>query len=301
MNTPQPPPVFSDDGMWWWDGRTWQPAVSPDGRWRWDGWQWRPAPVQAVPGQSVSQPAVGDKPASRAMPRLPGRVIKVGALAAAVVALVGIGSLLLTHMHTQVLSPQMVSRPGYTLQVPAGWSWYRQNDAVRPCGVALRPVPPTVGRVPDSIVCGPHQEGSDDYYAIFVYTGISLDYLSFKPPIPLTTPGYDSKIPFAFPGATKGQEVECTDVGTLPMWCWHIPGGQQSDSVDRDPPLCGSETLDPTQRPANIQQIGRYVSVSHGGRDYLIVLGGYHVPARGFPDPYCSGFYQLLKSWKWQG
>src|SRR5260370_12271643 len=35
-----PPPTFSPDGYWWWDGAGWQPAVSPDRRWRWDGRAW---------------------------------------------------------------------------------------------------------------------------------------------------------------------------------------------------------------------------------------------------------------------
>src|SRR5713226_2396379 len=35
-----PPPTFSPDGHWWWDGAGWQPAVSPDRRWRWDGRAW---------------------------------------------------------------------------------------------------------------------------------------------------------------------------------------------------------------------------------------------------------------------
>jgi hypothetical protein len=35
-----PPPTFSADGYWWWDGAAWQPAVSPDRRWRWDGRAW---------------------------------------------------------------------------------------------------------------------------------------------------------------------------------------------------------------------------------------------------------------------
>jgi hypothetical protein len=35
-----PPPAFSADGYWWWDGAAWQPAISPDRRWRWDGRAW---------------------------------------------------------------------------------------------------------------------------------------------------------------------------------------------------------------------------------------------------------------------
>ena len=35
-----PPPTFSADGYWSWDGAAWQPAISPDRRWRWDGRAW---------------------------------------------------------------------------------------------------------------------------------------------------------------------------------------------------------------------------------------------------------------------
>lgn len=267
----------------------------------------------------MPQPTVEHNPAGRAVPSLPARAIKVGAPAAAVLALVAIGSLMLVHM----LSPQRVSGSGYAFQVPAGWRWFRPtDDPVRSCGVAqtfrvqrvqgkwkaidtaLHPILPDVNWMPDSIVCGPHQEGSEEFYGIFVYVGISLDMISFKPPPPWATPGYDSKIPFAFPGGTKGQEAECSDVGTFPMFCWHIPGKQQSDSVDRNPPLCGPEDVDPAQLPVNtgvrFNGIGRFVSVSHASRDYLIVLGGYHVPVSGFPELYCSSFYQLLKSWTWE-
>jgi hypothetical protein len=47
MGTPSQPgapgPVFSPDGMWWWDGASWKPAISPDGLWRWNGRAWEPA------------------------------------------------------------------------------------------------------------------------------------------------------------------------------------------------------------------------------------------------------------------
>ena len=41
-----PPPSqtrFSADGMWWWDGAEWRPAISPDRLWRWNGAGWEPA------------------------------------------------------------------------------------------------------------------------------------------------------------------------------------------------------------------------------------------------------------------
>jgi hypothetical protein len=34
---------FSQDGLWWWDGHQWRPAVSQDGRWRWNGQEWVPS------------------------------------------------------------------------------------------------------------------------------------------------------------------------------------------------------------------------------------------------------------------
>jgi hypothetical protein len=37
------PRQFSPDGLWWWDGAQWRPAISPDGLWRWDGRTWVPA------------------------------------------------------------------------------------------------------------------------------------------------------------------------------------------------------------------------------------------------------------------
>jgi hypothetical protein len=40
---PTPQTRFSADGLWWWDGAEWKPAVSPDRLWRWNGRDWEPA------------------------------------------------------------------------------------------------------------------------------------------------------------------------------------------------------------------------------------------------------------------
>jgi hypothetical protein len=34
--------MLSQDGMWWWNGQQWVPALSPDGAYRWDGAAWVP-------------------------------------------------------------------------------------------------------------------------------------------------------------------------------------------------------------------------------------------------------------------
>src|SRR5436309_16080089 len=31
---------LSADGIWWWNGRRWVPAVTEDGLWKWDGARW---------------------------------------------------------------------------------------------------------------------------------------------------------------------------------------------------------------------------------------------------------------------
>ena len=42
---------YSPDGLWWWDGSQWRPAVSADRMWRWDGQRWVPnAPMQPAGG-----------------------------------------------------------------------------------------------------------------------------------------------------------------------------------------------------------------------------------------------------------
>jgi hypothetical protein len=50
---------FSADGLWWWDGADWKPAVSPDRLWRWNGLAWEPAaPGYATKGSGVGR-AIG--------------------------------------------------------------------------------------------------------------------------------------------------------------------------------------------------------------------------------------------------
>jgi len=36
----QPRRRLSADGIWWWNGRRWVPAVTEDGLWKWDGARW---------------------------------------------------------------------------------------------------------------------------------------------------------------------------------------------------------------------------------------------------------------------
>ena len=57
--TPSPPGQFSPDGLWWWDGTEWRPAISPDGTWRWDGRAWVPAAqVAAARGRGAGGTAL---------------------------------------------------------------------------------------------------------------------------------------------------------------------------------------------------------------------------------------------------
>src|ERR1700682_791351 len=44
-----PPPGWSADGNWFWDGGQWNDAVSADGRWRFDGRDWLPFQGQRSP------------------------------------------------------------------------------------------------------------------------------------------------------------------------------------------------------------------------------------------------------------
>ena len=51
-----PQSQFSPDGLWWWTGSEWKPAISPDRRWRWNGAAWVPLAVQQMP--QAQDPAV---------------------------------------------------------------------------------------------------------------------------------------------------------------------------------------------------------------------------------------------------
>src|SRR5579864_5350935 len=57
MNTsgeaPTPQTRFSADGLWWWDGAEWKPAVSADRLWRWNGHDWEPAPGSGTKGSGI--------------------------------------------------------------------------------------------------------------------------------------------------------------------------------------------------------------------------------------------------------
>ncbi|MGH7763834.1 MAG: hypothetical protein ACREOM_05385 [Candidatus Dormibacteraceae bacterium] len=52
----RPPPAaqtrFSADGLWWWNGAEWKPAISPDRLWRWNGQAWEPS-VAAAKGAGI--------------------------------------------------------------------------------------------------------------------------------------------------------------------------------------------------------------------------------------------------------
>ena len=49
--------TFSQDGLYWWDGQAWRPAVSQDGRFRWTGTGW-----VAIPAPTVAQPTAWTRP-----------------------------------------------------------------------------------------------------------------------------------------------------------------------------------------------------------------------------------------------
>jgi hypothetical protein len=293
MSTPPSGPVFSDDGMWWWDGQSWQPAVSPDGRMRWDGRQWQPIGGQSIDAQPVPQRSPDG--ATRAIPaRLP-RFIKLGAGAAAIVVAVALGSFLLTRAP----APQIASGSGYTIQVPSGWHVGHPNPN---CTSAFAPY-----QKPEIALCVPYQEGSELVYSIEVYVGFSIDAVNFKPTPPLATPGFGARKSLAFPGSTRSEEISCENplAGShdgFPLWCWRVPGGQQSDSLNGVSSLCGPEAPNPDPSVnGRFIQLERIVSASHASHDYLIVISGYHAPRAGFPVQYCRDFYQVLQSWKWQG
>ncbi|HUY74357.1 MAG TPA: hypothetical protein VMW11_07580 [Candidatus Dormibacteraeota bacterium] len=50
---------FSADGLWWWDGAEWKPAVSPDRLWRWNGQAWEPAASGSAHRRSGIGAAIG--------------------------------------------------------------------------------------------------------------------------------------------------------------------------------------------------------------------------------------------------
>lgn len=50
---------FSADGLWWWDGAEWKPAVSPDRLWRWNGQAWEPAAAGSARQGSGVGAAIG--------------------------------------------------------------------------------------------------------------------------------------------------------------------------------------------------------------------------------------------------
>lgn len=295
MSTPPSGPAFSDDGVWWWDGQAWQPAVSPDGRMRWDGRQWQPIAGQSIAGQPIPQGSPDDSTVGRTIPTVLPRLIKVGAAAAAIVALVAIGSLILTR----VLSPTVLTGSGYTVQMPQGWRLYTADAQ---CVAAF-----SRGPASDIHLCVPYVDGSNQSYSITVYVGVSLDAINFKPQGSLKTPGFGQRIPITFPGSARSEEISCdawygSQPTADPWWCWRVPGGQQSDSVTSDSPLCGVETLNPDLTVGSqFFQLERLVSASHASRDYLVVLTGNHAPKAGFPEQYCRDFYRMLQSWKWQG
>jgi hypothetical protein len=293
MSTPQSGPVLSDDGMWWWDGQTWQPAVSADGRLRWDGRQWQPIPGQPMDGQLGAQRS-SNATLGRTSPLVPTRLIKVGAAALAIVIIVVSGSLLLTRKS----SPQIASGTGYTIQIPSGWHVGHPNPN---CTSAFAPY-----QKPEIALCVPYQEGSELVYSIEVYVGFSLDAVNFKPKPPLATPGFGARKPLAFPGSARSEEISCENplAGSrdgFPLWCWRVPGGQQADDLNSVSSLCGAEAPNPDPSVnGRFIQLERLVSASHASHDYLIVLSGYHAPRAGFPQQYCRDFYQVLQSWKWQ-
>ncbi|HEX2681161.1 MAG TPA: hypothetical protein VHQ03_07695 [Candidatus Dormibacteraeota bacterium] len=46
---PTPQSQFSPDGLWWWSGSEWKPAISPDRLWRWNGAAWVPSAAPVAP------------------------------------------------------------------------------------------------------------------------------------------------------------------------------------------------------------------------------------------------------------
>jgi hypothetical protein len=60
--------MLSPDGMFFWDGAAWRPAVSPDGLWRYDGQSWVPSGfLPPRPAKPVREPTRWTRPLQAAV------------------------------------------------------------------------------------------------------------------------------------------------------------------------------------------------------------------------------------------